>query len=72
MVVPFNLEALRQAFNILEHTIHYIPLLDERVVDPEGFAYKVALLRSMFLNGLWLPFYHPVRDVLDMVGVAPT
>lgn len=39
-------------------------------MDLEGFAYKGALFPSMFLDGLWLPFYLSVCDVLDMVGVA--
>lgn len=41
-VVPSKFEALRQALDILEHTVLDIPRLDEGVVDPKGFTYKVA------------------------------
>lgn len=41
-------------------------------MDLEGYAYKVALFFFMFLDDMWLPFCHPVCDVLEMAGVAQT
>lgn len=43
---------------------------DEGVIDSEGYVYKVALFPLMFLDGLRLPFYRLVQDVLDMAGMA--
>lgn len=54
------------------HIVFEVPQLDEGVVDPEGFTYKVALFPSMFSDGFLLPFCLLVCDVQDMTGVAPT
>lgn len=40
----------------------------EGAVDSKGFALYLA----MFSSGLRLSFCHPVHDVLDFMGVAPT
>lgn len=38
-------------------------------MDPEGYVFKVALYLAMFFNGLSLPFFCPIHDVLDLAGM---
>lgn len=37
-----------------------------------GNAEKVALYAGIFSHDLRLPFCFPIRDVLDVLGMAPT
>lgn len=40
-------------------------------MDDAGLATKVALFPMIFANGLRLPFYHLIRNVLDLLDLEP-
>lgn len=65
-----DMNTLRREYGVPRGMVFEVPRPDEGAIDPKRYAYKVALFLSMFLDGLRLPFYHLVRDVLDMEGVA--
>lgn len=56
-------------------TLYHIPdtvvltLSSEGAVDKEG---RVSLLICALMHDLCLPFCHPIRDVLDFLGLPPT
>lgn len=39
--------------------------------DDEGFAYKVAIHVALLSHELRFPFYHPIQDFLDLLGLVP-
>lgn len=39
--------------------------------DDENFTGKVVIYVSILSHGLRLPFCHPLRDILDLLSLAP-
>lgn len=40
--------------------------------DEEGLVGKLAIPMTLLSHELRLPFYRPLRDILDHLGLAPT
>lgn len=47
-------------------------VLEAGCCDDEGYTGKVAISVSLLSHRLRLFFYHPLRDILDLLGSMPT
>lgn len=65
-----ELELLRKPFRIPKNVVLEVPPSTEGEVDLDGLASKVAVFPTMFFNGLRVPFYHPVPEVLDFLQLV--
>lgn len=61
---------MRDNFNILDAVVLGLPDQRRGPVNVRGIAFFVALYMTMFVIGLRLPFVRPIRDVLDVLGLA--
>lgn len=71
-MTPCQLESLKLEYKGLGIVYFEVPSPEEGAIDSEGFSSKVVLYPTKFSSSLRLPFYRPIRDVLDFIGVAPT
>lgn len=67
---PLDMNVVHKSFRISNYITLEMSRPYQGAVVLEGFTEKVVLYPMMFLNWLWLPFYHYIQDVLDFIGLA--
>lgn len=65
-----ELESLRREYNAPSAVDFKVPPPNKGVMDLEGYAFKATLYLTMFSSGLQLLFCFPIRDMLDLMGMA--
>lgn len=68
---PSALQAFRAKYNIPVSRVLEVPGCHVPAVDVDEMVGRVPLYHLMFPNGLHLPICHLVRNVLNLLGLAP-
>lgn len=63
---------LRDSGRVLYSCYYCMEVPEAKNCDEEGLVGKLAIPMTLLSHELRLPFYRPLRDILDHLGLAPT